>query len=340
MYRIRFNWPSAGPPASLVRGRRPLDGYPLADILHTSDRPHQSGLLIIRPSPRLTALLGTLPEGLAGFATFALRRFGPVLTVVLLGAAFLGKETVKGWWTWTELLSKPGVTSLLTQLRTPPRADSTQFAVLVADFENDASGEFRHVVLEGLKEIHGIQILALERTIPYDPSDTEDARAARQRATSKALHQSAAQVLIWGTVLRIGEDRILKLFWETEPAVPVGEPFTRHEFQHSLELPESLRNRLADVLGLIVTRFRYELDVGARPFRAQELLRYISRVDGLIDPQDPHPLLDAHRRTLVAEAQTDAYLVLSTRMRSDAPIVGAMMRLEKLLNSTSRRTLS
>lgn len=69
-----------------------------------------------RPSPRLTALFGTLPEGLAGVATFVLRRFGPVLTIVLLGAVLLGKETVKDWWTWTELLSKPGVASVLTQL--------------------------------------------------------------------------------------------------------------------------------------------------------------------------------------------------------------------------------
>jgi len=118
--------------------------------------------------------------------------------------------------------------------------------------------------------------------------------------------------------------------------VPVGEPFTRHEFQHSLELPESLRNQLAAVLGLIVTRFRYELDAGTRPIRAQELLRYISRVDRLIDPDDPHPLLDPHQRAEVVNAQTDAYLALANRMKSDLPIVGAMMRLQKLSLRTSQ----
>ena len=97
-----------------------------------------------------------------------------------------------------------------------------------------------------------------------------------------------------------------------------------------------MRNRFADVLGVIVTRFRCELDAGARPIRAQELLRYISRVDRLIDPEDPHPLLDTHQRAQVADAQTDAYLALSNQTRSELPIVSAMMSLEKLLHHTSR----
>ena len=288
------------------------------------------------PSPRLTALLATLPDWLAGLSTFVLRRMGPILTVVVVAVALLANQVIKGWWNWNELLTKPGIAPIFSQLRPPPRADPTKFAVVIADFDNDESREFRRVVMEGLKEIHGIQLLALEQPIPYAPSDTEDARAARQQITSKFLRQSAAQILIWGTVLRVGDARVLKLFWETEPAVRAGEPFTRHEFQHSLELPESLRNRLADVLGLIVTRFRCELDASARPIRAQELLGYISRVSRLIDPEDPHPLLDTHQRAQVADAQTDAYLALSNQMRSDLPIVGAMMSLEKLLHHTSQ----
>lgn len=295
--------------------------------VRTGDRP---------PSPRLTALLATLPDWLASLGTFVLRRTGPILTVIVVALALLTNQVIKVWWNWNELLTKPGVAPSFSQLRRLPRADPTKFAVVVADFDNDESREFRRVVMEGLKEIEGIQILALERPIPYAPSDTEDARAERQQITSKVLRQSAAQILVWGTVLRIGDARVLKLFWETEPAVAASEPFTRHEFQHSLELPESLRNRLADVLGLVVARFRCELDAGARPIRAQELLRYISRVDRLIHPEDLHPLLDTHQRAQVADAQTDAYLALSNRMKSDLPIVSAMMSLEKLLQHTSQ----
>src|SRR3989344_3201056 len=93
-----------------------------------------------------------------------------LLVIALLPAvwyAYTNWNTVSQW---------PGVAPLVTWLsRAPvPHADPNRFSVLVAHLENDVAREHERLIVEALKEFEGIQVLALDRTIPLEGSVPEE----------------------------------------------------------------------------------------------------------------------------------------------------------------------
>lgn len=66
------------------------------------------------------------------------------------------------------------------------------------------------------------------------------------------LAESGADVLIWGRVLRNGEQAVPKLWWTTARALPLESRPGRYQLTPELEFPPVFREGLNALLDLLV----------------------------------------------------------------------------------------
>jgi hypothetical protein len=279
-----------------------------------------------------------VPDWVVQGIEFTGRRFGRFATRAAIAVGLLGSAGFGLWWNWHDIVTRPGVARLLLPGGKPtPQADPTRFAVIVADFDDD-DGSYLHVIVEGLREIRGIQVLALGSKIPSDLSDTKEAQLQTRRAVDTAFEHTHAQILLWGRVLRAGSTRVLKLYYEPGPGLVLNDPSDRYTFSSSgsLELPDAMKQRLALVVSLIVSRVRAQIDVNSHAMTTEELERYAARVRSLADTEGPQSLLDVRLKVTMAVALADSDIMLSAQTRSLLWIADALLRLNRLLSNVDK----
>ena len=164
------------------------------------------------------------------------------------------------WWNWEKIIKLPGVAWLLALIfpkkespPTPlPRPKPDRLAVAVVHLEGDQNGELERLSIEGLSEMDEIQVLRFDRVIAPTDASVEDAIEAGHRRARDLLAESGAHVLIWGTVLRNGTVTIPKLHCTASRDLPVEGRARRYKLSDELELPDTFRSDLTEILDLLV----------------------------------------------------------------------------------------
>jgi hypothetical protein len=101
--------------------------------------------------------------------------------LVLLGAAWYV------WTHWDKVKIWPGVGTMVTYWTRSgvPQADPERYAVMMAHLENDDKGQHERLRVEALKEFDGVQVLALDRSIPPTGPVPEESERRAEGGASK-----------------------------------------------------------------------------------------------------------------------------------------------------------
>jgi tetratricopeptide (TPR) repeat protein len=136
-----------------------------------------------------------------------------------------------------------------------------------------------HALVEGLREVHGIDVRVFSRP----PISDANVKAGHELAR-KYLRQSGAQILLWGTVITAPGKNVPKLYWTTSgttnPAkLPGRYPLTEND----LNLPVVFISDLAQVLRLLVATQSADFYAEEGRFVADRLAPFIEKVRHLLD---------------------------------------------------------
>lgn len=182
------------------------------------------------------------------------------------------------------VVSKPPARDLRSaELKQPapiPKADAHRFAVAIAHLTHDNHQEVERLILESIRDLAGVQILRFDRTISAEgPIPEESARNAHEAARA-LLHESSADVLIWGTVLSHDGRTAPRLYWATaEASVRSKQPYIPENFQ----LPELFWEDLVEILRLLVVTRSAELFARRGRLNAAELSPFVDKVRTLLE---------------------------------------------------------
>ena len=183
-----------------------------------------------------------------------------------------------------------------------PKADPNRFSILVAHLENDTNREYDRLIVEALKEFEGIQVLALDRTIPLKGPIPEEEEKRGYVSAHRYLTESGASVLIWGVVLSYGGKTVPKLYWTTSHGVKrKPERYEAPLAETQFRLPEVFWNSLGEILRLLVASYAAEFSAEPGRFVAHRLPPFIARVRTLLEASKNSPGWDAvsRGRTLI-----------------------------------------
>ena len=167
------------------------------------------------------------------------------------------------------------------QSRSPlPHFAPDRFGVAILWLQNDPSNDARDVLLHEFRTLKGVDVRPASRLIPVDAAhlvDSIDAGHARARAL---LKQMRASVVLWGEVLRVGNENALQLFITHSDACSLpGEG--RYAFRDGLRVPQRLWGDITSIFALIACSESTTLS--RAPDSAAERLRLIARVRPLLD---------------------------------------------------------
>jgi hypothetical protein len=148
------------------------------------------------------------------------KRFGTpgivVLAMILVGAAIL--------WQWEQIVKLPLIAGIvkLASREPLPRADPQRFSIAVAHLEGDANSELEQILVDALSRFvdadqssggPSLQVLHFDRTIELKGGDPEIEASKGHEAARRLLMESGADVLLWGKVLKEGNETRPRLFW-------------------------------------------------------------------------------------------------------------------------------
>lgn len=256
------------------------------------------------------------------FRRWVFRRFG---VVGLLGLAVVSAVFV-GWWQWDTISTRRGVAPLVDYLTRAsiPQADPARFSVLVARLENDSSHEHAQLVRGLLAEFKGVQILALDRTIPVASVGPEEGERAGHAKARTYLAQSGASVLIWGTVLRYGGQSRPQLYMTTTHGPP-GQP-KQYTIETATEfrLPAVFWDDLAKILRVLVVSRHQEFYAKSGHYMADQLPPFITQVQALLAASAERPGWDADARGGTRVILADALTVFGDQSGKNEPLIEAV----------------
>lgn len=180
----------------------------------------------------------------------------------------------------------PAPNSVLGERKVPapiPKADSNRFAIAIAHLDHDDSGEMERLIIESVRDLAGVQILRIDRTISaYGPVPEVGEIEAYNTAVA-FLRESSADVLIWGTVLSHDGHTAPRLYWATGGSQKRSrQPYLPERFQ----LPELFWEDLVEVLRLLVVTQNAELFARRGHHIAAELKPFVDKVRNLLGAGD------------------------------------------------------
>jgi len=259
-----------------------------------------------------------------------------VIAVLLLGAvgyAYVNWDRVSKW---------PGVPGMLELFSRIPQADPNRFSIMVAHLQHDTDREYERLIIEDLKEFEGIQVLELDRTILLEGPIPEEQEQRGHGEARGYLRKSRASVVIWGTVLRAGEDAVLKLYWT--PACGGGRRSERYDapaLEMQLRLPEVFWSDLAEVLRLLVASRHAEYVAQVHPDVAGQLPSFIARVRTLLETSKDEegkdrPGWDTEARGRTRVILGNALYVLGNQTGKADPLEEAVAALREALGELTR----
>ena len=259
----------------------------------------------------------------------------------LIGLALVGFAL---WviWKWPEIRKRPFVSKIID--RSPPapleRAAPTRFTVALAHLEKDPQQEQEKLTFEGLneglagKDENAVQILRFDRTIEIgDPPDLEPVVARGHETARSYLAESGADVLIWGTVVRGGEESAPKLYWTT--AREGGRPKDPGRYAtEDLALPGVFWTDLVDILRLLVVTRDAEFRSLEGHFVANRLGPFVEKVRSLLTGGGPGWTDDTLSRVQLVLA--DSLSTLGNQAGLNEPLEEAIDRYREVLTHYTR----
>lgn len=214
-----------------------------------------------------------------------------------------------------------------------PKADSRRFSVALARLENDPDREQERLLRRLLQEFKGIEVLSLDRTIATS-GPVSDAVLAKGHAEARSyLKKSGASVVLWGSVLRLGNQTNFDLNFTGSAGTPLSLKQYTPEAAGEFRLPGVFWQ---DVLRLLVTASWSDFQESTGRPVAADLAPFIERVRNLLDsPGGPSAWdSDARQSTHIVLAQ--ALRRLSREIADPKPLDEAISIYELVLREMDR----
>jgi tetratricopeptide (TPR) repeat protein len=268
------------------------------------------------------------------------KRFG-LAGVVVLAVVF---ALIAIWWQWDQIVKLPGIAEMVKLAsRAPlPRADPQRFSVAVAHLEGDAnSGQEQNLVdslwrfaatEQGSSKLN-VQILQFDRTIELKGGDLEIEASKGHEAARRLLAESGADVLLWGRVLKEGNQTRPRLFWTPARAAAHGKATDLYAVQE-FELPPVFWTDLAQWLGLLVESQAAELNKLEGQYAAGRLLPFIERTRKVLDVEARS--WDADTRARVQFLLANALRIYGEQAGTRQPLEEAVATFQEALKERTR----
>lgn len=188
------------------------------------------------------------------------------------------------WTEWDKVKNWPGLAPVITYLtREPlPKVDPQRFSVVVAHLEDDADHQHERLITRLLQEVEGIQVLALDRTIPVKGPVPEEREREGHQTARTYLKESQASVLIWGSVLSYGDQTKPDLYLTAARGEPGKPKQYSPEVETEFRLPKVFWSDLAAVLRLLITTYDAEFRAAEGHYTADRLLPFITQIRALL----------------------------------------------------------
>jgi tetratricopeptide (TPR) repeat protein len=219
-------------------------------------------------------------------------RLAAGVAVVLLVSGLL-------WWAWPDIKERPGVEQIvewLEQLTPIPTCDERNFCVAVAELGQDSTDRFGSAIVDQLENLQGmvtghesagealepnigIEVIRIPRTITTSGNKTRAAETAADEKARRYLEKSHADLIIWGTLVRVGDESGPRIFWTTSKETQRSLKLL--VFQ-GLELPEEFFAKLTNLLKLVVLTQYSEISAQQGRDVTGELAPLIEKVRALI----------------------------------------------------------
>jgi hypothetical protein len=210
------------------------------------------------------------------------KRFGTSGIVALAVVLVLGGI----WWKWDDVSKLPGVAELVKMLSQEklPHADSDRFSIAVAHLDGDTNGEDENLLVDALERfattdpksnLPDLKILRFDRTIELKGGDPELAASQGHETARHLLTESGADVILWGTVLRAGNETRARLFWTAKGVATHGKATDLYAVQ--FELPKVFWTDMTQWLGLLVESQAAELQKLQGQYAVGRLKPFIER---------------------------------------------------------------
>lgn len=254
--------------------------------------------------------------------------WGFVVLILLVAAsyAFMNWDKVKTW---------PGV--IYATRERIPSADHNRFSVLIAHLEKDTNHEHELLIVEALKEIEGIQVLSLDRTIPLKGAVPEEMEKRGHEEARNYLRKSGASVIIWGMILKRGSSTAYKLYytgskgWERKP-----ERYAAPRAETQFSLPELFWSDLTKVLLLLVASDYNEFLAQEGQYVADHLLPFIVRVRKLLETSANRPGWDTDAMVNTRLILADTLYMFGEQSGKNEPIEEAVISYREVLKEFTR----
>lgn len=212
------------------------------------------------------------------------QRFGTwgLLTLALVSLTFFV------WWNWDKVSTLPLVSQLVEVLsrKSLPSAPAGKFTVAVARLENDKGREYEHLIRESLDEYEGIEVIEVDRDVMSEQTVSDQRFKEGEARAQKYLEKTGADVLIWGTVIRVGGQSTPKLFLTDSRGMKRKHSGRYAPETQNLNLPSLFWDELKEVLRLRVLTQSTELQAAQGRYVADKLEPFVEKVRLLLESQE------------------------------------------------------
>ncbi len=256
-----------------------------------------------------------------------------LLVLALLAGGFIV------WTQWHTVKTWPGISAVVGYLGRAalPQADPTRLSVAVADLEDDDPGhDHKDLIVRLLRDFEGIRVLDFDRTISVKGPVPDDAERRGHQTAQEYLKESSVSILIWGRVLRHGNQTRPDLYLT---AVGGGVDSSR---QYTLEtntefgLPKVFWSDLSDVLRLVISSQDSQFRAKRGQYIADRLLPFIDRVRSLLNASVGRAGWDADALGATRVILADALQNLGKQSWQNEPLEEAITTYGEALKEMTR----
>jgi tetratricopeptide (TPR) repeat protein len=167
------------------------------------------------------------------------------------------------------------------------RARTDQFTVALAYLEHDASGEFRNAIADAIRAFPNTRLVRIDRITPATAPARDAAERAGHEEAYRRLITHRADAVIWGSVLRHGNETRLALRWTPSPDLAVIGDFNRYAAIDEVSFPPLLWDDIDPVLRLLMATYVVDLKGLDEQAAADAFFPFLVRAyDTLAEPSE------------------------------------------------------
>jgi Tetratricopeptide repeat len=257
---------------------------------------------------------------------------GAILFLLLAAALFV-------WWKWEDIAKRPGAERLIGHFERGAidKAPTGVLTIAVAHLQDDEGQKQEKLLLDGLShDFEGVDTLPVDRLVEWPGSGTEQARKkeAEERARD-LLKQTGADVLIWGSVIPLGGNSAMRLYWtpsqELSGAASTGKYLPQTE---TIALPEAFWSDLKQILGLLAQSRLAALSDQPGQYVADRPAPLIAQVRALVESKGG--VWKPETLTGVRFSLATALLYYGEQAGNNEPLTESIERYRKVLDEYTR----